>query len=243
MARKRSFLLPQPCIEALCYTVNTPLPVFATILCLIALAGLLVAEKRDSSRLRAVCKISASLAFIVVGLTLLLAAPASQYSKWILVGLVLGAMGDVALLSGESRWFLAGLGVFLLGHIAYIVACTCLVPISDWPSLYAAIPLAFAAVALVLLWPHLGSMRGAVVCYIAAIVLMVVGANAVYQAPIESLGDGQKQLLLAGAALFFVSDLSVAISRFVRKRFVDKLWGLPAYYLGQLCIAWTILPS
>ena len=188
-------------------------------------------------------KVSASLAFIALGLVLLLATPSSHYSKWILLGLVLGAMGDVALLSGESRWFLAGLGVFLLGHIAYIVACSCLVPISDWPSLYAVIPLAVAAIALVLLWPHLGSMRGAVVCYIAAIVLMVVGANAVYQAPIESFSDGQKQLLLAGAALFFVSDLSVAISRFVRTRFVDKLWGLPAYYLGQLCIAWTIFSN
>ncbi len=221
----------------------TPLPAFATILCLIALAGLLIAEKRHLPRLRVVCKVSASLAFVALGVLLLLEAPPSQYSKWILVGLVLGAMGDVALLSGESRWFLAGLGVFLLGHIAYVVACSCLVPISDWPSFYAVIPLAVAAIALVFLWPHLGNMRGAVVCYIAAIVLMVVGANAVYQAPIESLGDGQRQLLLAGAALFFVSDLSVAISRFVRTRFVDKLWGLPAYYLGQLCIAWTIFSS
>ncbi len=227
----------------MCYTVDTPLPTFATILCLISLAGLLVAEKRQLPRLRVVCKVSASLAFIALGLVLLLAAPSSQYSKWILVGLVLGAMGDVALLSGESRWFLAGLGVFLLGHIAYIVACSCLVPISDWPSVYAAIPLVLAAVALVFLWPHLGSMKGAVVCYIAAIVLMVIGANAVFQAPIDSFGDGQKQLLLAGAALFFVSDLSVAISRFVRTRFVDKLWGLPAYYGGQLCIAWTIFSS
>jgi len=46
--------------------------------------------------------------------------------------------------------------------------------------------------------------------------------------------------LLAGAALFFVSDLAVARDRFVAPGFANRLWGLPAYYAGQLLIAWSI---
>jgi hypothetical protein len=46
--------------------------------------------------------------------------------------------------------------------------------------------------------------------------------------------------LLLGASLFFVSDLSVARDRFVAREFANKLYGLPAYYAGQLLIAWTL---
>jgi uncharacterized membrane protein YhhN len=67
---------------------------------------------------------------------------------------------------------------------------------------------------------------------------MVVGAIAAYRA--GALPDPQRTRLLAGAALFFVSDLAVARDRFVAHGFANRLWGLPAYYAGQLLIAWSI---
>ena len=54
--------------------------------------------------------------------------------------------------------------------------------------------------------------------------------------PNESVG----MCLAAGACLFFASDLAVARDRFVARDFTNKLWGLPAYYIGQLLIAWAI---
>ncbi len=49
------------------------------------------------------------------------------------------------------------------------------------------------------------------------------------------------QLLFVGAVFFMVSDMAVAKARFVRKSIWDRRWGLPAYYTGQLCIAWSLV--
>ena len=212
-----------------------------TILCLLFLGALLWAERSENRRLRYICKPAASLAFVGIGLVGYQAGQA--YAGWILAGLFLGAAGDVALMFPSSRSFLLGLVSFLLGHIAYVVAFACLVPLSEWPGALAIVPVVAAIAVLGYLWPHLGSMRGPVIAYVAAIVLMVVGALAVYQARPTSLDEPSARLVLVGALLFFASDVSVAKGRFVKARFADKLWGLPAYYLGQLCIAWSLFGS
>jgi uncharacterized membrane protein YhhN len=175
---------------------------------------------------RAVGKLVASAAFCVVGV---LAMDGSPYAHWVVIGLVLGAIGDACLL-GRGRWFLAGLVVFLLGHLAYVAGITTIAPPpSSWLGLAAAVPIGVGALALARLWPRLGSMRMPVVAYVGVIVAMVVGA----------LATG-RPVLVAGALLFFASDLSVAQDRFVQPAFANKLWGLPAYYAGQLLIAWSI---
>jgi uncharacterized membrane protein YhhN len=197
-----------------------------TIACALALAALLLAEHRRSRSGKLATKPLASAAFIAVGLC---AWPLdSGYAQWIALGLVLGAAGDVALIF--ARGFTAGLGLFLAGHVAYVIACAQLVAPVEWPSWAALAPLVASALALGWLWPHLGRLRVAVVLYIAAICAMVVAALAVGEAR-----------LVTGAVLFFVSDLAVARERFVRRGFVNRAWGLPAYYSGQLLIAWSLL--
>jgi uncharacterized membrane protein YhhN len=166
-----------------------------------------------------VAKVVASLAFLGVGL---LAAPMT----WLTAGLALGVIGDVALLGKGQRAFLAGLGAFLLGHIAYVVGIAQLHPALDVR--YAVLPIAVGAGALWQLWPHLGSMKIPVIAYVLVIVAMVVGA----------LPLGGR--LALGAVLFFASDLSVARDKFVASTFANKAWGLPAYYAGQLLIAWSL---
>jgi uncharacterized membrane protein YhhN len=66
---------------------------------------------------------------------------------------------------------------------------------------------------------------------------MVIGAFAATRAEVAPVK------LAVGAALFFASDLAVARNRFVAKAFVNRAWGLPAYYAGQLLIAWSIVAS
>ncbi len=44
-----------------------------------------------------------------------------------------------------------------------------------------------------------------------------------------------------GALGFAASDLAVAREQFVRPGSINKLWGLPVYYLSQLALAWTVL--
>lgn len=204
-----------------------------TILCCASVTALLFAERSRRIALKRVAKTTASACFVALGLLLWPgeAAPA----PWILLGLVLGACGDIALLFSGQAAFLAGLGAFLLGHLAYVVAFSAMSPLSAWLSL-PVVPVAiFGLTVLGSLWKRLGPMRGPVIAYVVVICSMVVGAFAVYRS-----GAAAGPMVLVGALLFAVSDVAVARERFVRDRFLDKAWGLPTYYAGQLCIAWAL---
>lgn len=210
----------------------------ATYACAIACAVLVAAEYLGARALRALAKLAASGAFLVVAAR---TSGGHAFAAWMLAGLALGAAGDLFLLGRGRQMFLAGLVAFLLGHLAYVAGLAHLLPPRQWPAAagaYAALPIAGGLAALAWLWPRLGAMRLPVIVYIGAIAAMVAGAIAVYRA--GALLDPQRTRLLAGAALFFASDLAVARERFVARGFVNRLWGLPAYYAGQLLIAWSI---
>ena len=201
----------------------------------LACVVLVAMEWRGNQAGRAIAKTSASLAFVVA--PWLSRAPHNTYFDLIAVGLILGAIGDVALLSSSKRGFLAGLGSFLAGHLAYVIAFATLVPLAAWVNPLAIAPIIAAAIALAWLWPHLGSMRVPVIAYVAIISLMVVGAIAVWQRH----GLPTSNAVLIGALLFFASDLAVARDKFVAPGVINKLWGLPAYYGGQLLLAWAVI--
>ena len=209
-----------------------------SILCVVAMLALVLSEYAKLGALRIASKVVASAAFVTLGARF---ATQGAYPQAIFVGLVLGAIGDVALLGRSSRAFLAGLGAFLLGHLAYVVAIAYLVTPSGWlggAGALAAVPILAGGVALALLWPKLGAMRVPVIGYVLAIVTMVVAAIAAWRT--DALPAPQRTRLVAGAALFFLSDLAVARDKFVAPGFVNKLWGLPAYYAAQLLIAWSL---
>ena len=60
------------------------------------------------------------IALIVVALAL--GATDDTAGRWLLAALVLGLVGDIALLSESMLRFQVGLGAFLVGHLAYL-AC------------------------------------------------------------------------------------------------------------------------
>lgn len=197
----------------------------------IGLVGLLWAEARERSGLRAVCKSLASVGFIVAALGF--GALESRYGRIVLAGLLLGAVGDVCLLGATKKAFMAGLVTFLLGHVAYVLA---------FGSLEIRAPQAFLAavamvtvMALIARWvfPHAPDMRvpiGVYMLVIAAMVVTAVGAGAA----------GAPWMIPAGAVLFTVSDVAVVRQRFVKPELANRLWGLPMYYAAQLLIAWSI---
>jgi uncharacterized membrane protein YhhN len=145
-----------------------------------------------------------------------------------LVGLALCALGDLLLLGERS--FPAGLVAFLLGHLGYLAAFASRSPLSEWSPLPLASLLAVAAGAGLWLWPHLGRLRVPVVLYIIAINAMTWGAVATVMA------GAVRWTAAPGAVLFLLSDLAVARQRFVRRAFVNRAAGLPAYFLGQLLL-------
>jgi uncharacterized membrane protein YhhN len=213
----------------------------ATVICAAACALLVLAEWRGLGTLRAGAKLTASAAFVYLGATL---AGDSCFARWVCAGLLLGAIGDLALLGRGQRWFVLGLCAFLAGHLAYVAGIAQLEPPGRWlgdAGLYAVLPLAAAAGALAVMWPRLGALRVAVIAYVVVITVMVIAAIAAARAGV--LPAPQRLWLAAGATLFFVSDLAVARDRFVVHAFENKLYGLPAYYAAQLLIAWSITSS
>jgi len=228
-----------------------PAVIALTIGCALACAVLVVAEWRGLATLRIAGKLVASAAFVALGIAAFRAgrhgaydAGRVQFSHAIVTGLVLGAIGDACLLGAGKRWFLAGLVAFLCGHLAYVAGIAMIEPAELWrgdAGWLAAVPVAVGLAALGLLWPRLGSLRLAVIAYVATISVMVVAAIAAARG--AALPEPNRCRLVVGASVFFVSDLSVARDRFVAHTFTNKLWGLPAYYAGQLLLAWSIAGS
>ena len=216
--------------------------------CVAACVLLVVAEWRAMATLRIASKLAASAAFVAVGGQALgighavgQAPGRAAFAGAIFAGLVLGAIGDACLLSAGKRWFLAGLVAFLLGHLAYVAGIAMIEPAGRWcgdAGWLAVVPVGAGLAALAALWPRLGSLRLPVIAYVATISMMVVAAIAAARG--AALPDPNRGRLVVGAGVFFVSDLAVARDRFVAHGFANKLWGLPAYYAGQLLLAWSV---
>lgn len=204
-------------------------------LCVGFLTALLWSLDRAPPEIGAVLKGATSAAFVVFGVTIgaLDAGPAGIA---VFVGLVLSAVGDIALIGKERRPFLIGLGAFLLAHVAYIVAFL-LLGVAPAATLGA---LAVLAVFGLGIWRWLSDgaslMARPVQAYITIISVMVATAVGAFVASPASQ-VGVRAGLLGAALLFFLSDLMVARERFVASDLSNRLAGLPLYYLAQLLFA------
>jgi uncharacterized membrane protein YhhN len=195
-------------------------------------ALLLIGEVRDLAWLRIATKVPASLGFIVYGWQRG-ALDGHPDGLALFVALWLCAFGDWFLLSREKKPFLAGIASFLLGHVGYLVVFF-LLGVDTGAALAAALVLGGLAVG-VWRWvgPHAGALKPAVAAYIGVISLMVAasfGSVALEASP-------RRMTLVAGAVLFFLSDLCVARDRFVAPGPQNRMVGLPLYYAGQLLFA------
>ncbi|HMJ11688.1 MAG TPA: lysoplasmalogenase [Polyangiaceae bacterium] len=205
-------------------------------ICALAVAGLLAAEKSQLLGLKYVCKPIASLAFVTLAMVnATKSGPLSPLELGLVIGLVLGAAGDVCLMLPGGRWFLAGLCSFLLGHLAYAAGFFSEAPPRPallWPAALGALA---GAALLKVLWTYVRGKRVAVVAYTSAIIAMVIAAWGVWQA-----GNPRGAWLFLAAAAFAASDVAVVRERFVKQSFVNKAWGLPTYYAAQLLLASAI---
>ena len=156
---------------------------------------------------------------------------------WLLIAaLALSALGDLFISRDGEAAFLAGLGSFLAAHIAYVALFWGVV--GGFSALSPVVAVLFAIYAIAMLrwlWPHLAEMKAPVCAYIAVIYAMGVTAAA---APV-SLWP-----IIAGAAMFVISDSVLAAETFV---FKDKprRWTAPViwstYYASQVLIAAAFL--
>jgi uncharacterized membrane protein YhhN len=202
--------------------------------CLVFTALLVFAEYRDLPRIRWIAKPLASACFVFAAVSA--GALDSIYGVWVLAALILCMAGDILLIPAGSRTFLAGMGAFALGHAAYIAAFVSGGPDFGIAFLAAAGAMViFATLALIWLWPHLGSFRWPVTGYAVIIAVMVVTST------LASLpGGGSVVMVILGTFAFALSDLAVAREKFVSPNFLNKAWGLPLYYGAQLVLAASV---
>jgi uncharacterized membrane protein YhhN len=212
--------------------INIGIPVLGVVL----LAGLLYFNKKESVFGKLFTKTPLSLLFIVVAL---MQTPHNPlYYQRMLYGLVLCLAGDVLLVFREKTWFLLGLISFLVGHVFFGVSFFTVSRISPEAWKAAGIVLAVSLAVFIWLKPHLGSMKLPVAAYVIVITVMVIGAASVFFD--TSLSRDGRHMVLAGAILFYFSDIFVALDRFVKKAFVNRLFGLPLYYAGMFSLAFSV---
>lgn len=170
----------------------------------------------------------------------------STAGRFILVGLILSLVGDVALVYEERRrHFIVGLSAFLLGHIAYSLSFTTITTeFRIAPDSIIAISLLTVAglVMLLLMRKKLGGiLLPAVIAYILIISFMVFRSFLVFRDPSPELGK-TGLLFFCGALLFYASDVVLALNRFYRPLKYHRL-SLILYYSGQTLIALGTLGS
>lgn len=164
-----------------------------------------------------------------------------QVRRWVLAGLALSLVGDVALL-WPQQGFLPGLVAFLLAHGCYIVAFA-------RTTRFAARPLAFVGYAAVAggvlsqLWPSVSAaLRAPVVAYVVALAVMAAQAAVVGLAARGTPEAARARGLAIGGALFMASDALLAINKFASPLPAASLWILATYWSAQWLIASWLAP-
>jgi uncharacterized membrane protein YhhN len=150
---------------------------------------------------------------------------------WVIAGLLLSLVGDVALL-WPKEGFLPGLIAFLLAHLAYLVAFTRVAKFASRPLCFGVYALV-AGVILWQLWPGVpGGLRVPVIAYVVCLAAMAAQAAVVWRA-----GAPRGAVLALGGALFVASDALLATNKFMAPLPAASLWILATYWAAQWCIA------
>lgn len=157
--------------------------------------------------------------------------------RWILIGLLLSLVGDIALL-WPDKGFLPGLVSFLLAHLAYLVAFTRTQRLAARVAPFAVYALVAGGV-LWQLWPGVpAGLRGPVGGYVIFLAAMAAQAAVLWRS-----GEPRAGWLALGGALFVCSDALLATNKFAGPLPLASLWILSTYWLAQVMIATSLTPA
>lgn len=221
----------------------------ADVIVLIAFVGILIqsififVEHKRHYLLADILKGTASLMFVVIGYIGFSCYSSDSFGGRILLGLLFGMGGDVALNlkfvlkeSGKNA-FMCGIVLFLIGHILYLSA---LVPLTD--CLFADVVAGLSLTAALLSYFYstlkptmVFKVFGAV--YLGAVIVMTVMAIQLA----VSTRSASSLVYSIGAVLFAASDIILIINTFGdSQKFSLRILNLSLYYVGQLLIAGSL---
>ncbi|UYM18476.1 lysoplasmalogenase [Endozoicomonas euniceicola] len=162
---------------------------------------------------------------------------AGVWRSAMVVALLFSAGGDILLsFSHGSRHssdlFLAGLGSFLMAQLVY--AGLFWTHRTSGPGRVGLVIFAFVfmSVAGLLVVPYTGDMQAPVMAYILAIGAMLMGA---------AICDRPVNRLFAGALLFALSDLVIAVNKFIMPFAWSGIVIMATYYMAQYFIVVGVL--
>ena len=213
------------------------------LLCLVLVAAFLYVEVRKQYVFAAALKGAASACFVVLGFLSAGLASEPMPARFIVIGLVLGAVADVLLAlryvfpKQKQPVFLAGILVFLLGHIMYLAP---IVP--RCPVLLASVLVGIGATALLMYWIF-GRITAEQIFKLFGIVYMgiVTILNTVAIGTMLAQPTTFSAMFVLGALLFLVSDVVLVLNTFgPRERLEMRIANISLYYLAQLLIALTL---
>lgn len=160
------------------------------------------------------------------------------------LALLLGLAGDVLLMGANHnrKYFLPGLATFLVGHIAYLAAFCVQLPSPFQPSVpfiaLMLVPIVLALLMYRILRNKASDGKMAILFYFVAIGTMNIAAIAVAGTHSDPLAF----LPMIGAALFMVSDASLAMTRYGVKRFAGA-FVMATYGLAQALLTFWFIRS
>jgi len=166
-----------------------------------------------------------------------LGATSSTAGVWLLVALVFGLLGDVALLSDSLPRFRAGVAAFLVGHLAYVACFASLglpMPVWSWAGLVVLAAALFATRGVV---PATHRLEGPALSVPVAVYSVVIGAM------LLCAWFTGVPLVALGASVFVVSDAVLSIDRFVRPIPHARLILMVTYHVGQALIVAGVLTA
>lgn len=211
----------------------------------VAEAAFIVFEHRKSMLAALLLKALASLLFVLGGIFAFSLARLFPFAKLILLGLMLGAIGDVCLnlrfllTDGAKRVFMLGIAFFLLGHVAYLVALATRAPVALLYALPASAILSFFLIRFVLSRIEVdGAIKVFGIVYLCVVFLMASVACTMFLLEPQSTG---RAIFALGGVLFAASDVLLVLGQFGRRTYRGfRALNLSLYYIGQVCLCLTI---
>lgn len=209
-------------------------------------ACFILTEKKKKYVPAVILKGLASCVFVALGVLTKMVSPNPQFAKLIVIGLILGLVGDVFLNLRfvfekiGSKIFLIGIASFLAGHIVYLCA---LIPMAAHLTVCLIVGAIVSIITLILIFTHIEKVKLPFkifgVFYIGAVEIMtVVSLGNLFAYP-----DSNQALCYAlGAVFFTISDIVLIFNTFTTKtKFSLRVTNLSLYYIGQLLIALSLL--
>lgn len=151
------------------------------------------------------------------------------------VALCLSLLGDVFLmLPDQDRFFVLGLGSFLLAHVAYIAGLLA----GGVSGVALALGVIVVAIAILAVAPQVVSGARSVDPRLSLPVLAYV---IVISVMVASAIGSVVSVAIAGAVLFYLSDLAIGWSRFVREFPAARLVIITTYHTAQVLLTVSLV--